>query len=292
MTAAPAGKVAVTKLKQALEWAAGELGSVVASPRVEAELLLRHLLDRSRSALYLDMDRELAEPALDRFRELVGRRRAAEPLQYLTGSQAFRRLNLAVGPGVLVPRPETEVVVGRACELIDSIGGHRLVDLGTGSGAIALSLGAERPACRVWGTEISQEALGWARLNLQRSGLGNVELLQGDLFSPLPQAIKGRVDLVVSNPPYLSEQDFTLLPPDVSGHEPKLALVAGESGLEVASRIIDGAMLWLRPGGRLVMETNPDHCEGLRSLMTDRLEHVNIEPDLAGLPRIAEGRRP
>jgi release factor glutamine methyltransferase len=290
---------ALDTVRDALAWAVRRLDGTVDAPAVDAELLLRHVLACSRALLLSDPGRPLGEDG-ERFRMLVERRAGGEPLQYLTGVQAFRRLELAVGPGVLVPRPETEMVVERALAHLEGVvrppaggvPGPVVVDLGMGSGAIALSIGLERPDATVWATEVSGEALRWARWNLEAVAAGNVTLVEGDLFGPLPGELQGSVDLVVSNPPYLSEAELAEAPPDVRDHEPALATTAGATGLEVVSRIVDEAMAWLRPGGWLVLETHPGQAARLRSLMLARYADVAVHPDLAGVPRIAEGRRP
>lgn len=284
-------------IREALAWALARLDGSVAAPAVDAELLLRHVLGSSRALLLSDPERRLGGEG-ERFRALVERRAGGEPLQYLTSVQAFRRLELAVGPGVLIPRPETEVVVERALALLgdtegEGAAGHPVVvDLGTGSGAIALSIGVERPDASVWATEISEAAIRWARRNLEALKAPNVTILEGDLFGPLPEGLRGTIDLVVANPPYLSDAELAEAPVDVRDHEPALATTAGVTGLEVVSRIVDEAVLWLRPGGWLVLETHPGQAGRLQSLMLARYAGVAVHPDLAGLPRIAEGQRP
>lgn len=220
------------------------------------------------------------------------RRRGGEPLQYITGRQAFRGLELLVGPGVMIPRPETEMVVEQALSRLAGISSPRVVDLCTGSGAIALAVATERPDSVVWATEISDEALAWARRNLERAEADNVTLLQGDLLGPLPEWFEGSVDLVVANPPYLSVVEVQVAPPEVRDHEPREALMAGPTGLELAARVVTEACEWLAPGGWLVMETSPTQAERLRALMHAHYTHVDIHRDLAGMLRIAEGRRP
>ncbi|MGH2719996.1 MAG: peptide chain release factor N(5)-glutamine methyltransferase [Actinomycetota bacterium] len=277
-------------IRGALDWAGGRLTPHVASPAVDAELLLRHVLDCPRARLFSDPLAAVPAEAAARFAELVGRRAAGEPLQYLTASQSFRRLELAVGPGVLVPRPETEVVVERALGHVAGAPGPLVVDLCTGSGAVALAIATERPDAVVWATELSAEAAAWARLNAERIGAPNLTIVDGDLFGPLPPDLHGSVDLVVANPPYLSEAELAATAPDVRDHEPQLATVAGPSGLEVAGRIAGEAAGWLRPGGWLVLETHPGQAARLLALMAPRYADAAVLPDLAGTLRIAEGR--
>ncbi len=220
---------------------------------------------------------------------LAQRRASGEPLQYLTGVAGFRRLELAVGPGVLVPRPETEVVAGRAMELLPREG--TLVDVGTGSGAIALAVADERPDARVLATESSIDALCWAERN--RAALSaRMELVAGDLFGGLPAALRGTVDVVVSNPPYIAEWEREALPRDVVEHEPHVALFAGDDGLAVIRRLARASREWLRPGGWLVVEIDPRQASAVRGdLESLGYEDVATGIDLAGRLRVAEGRR-
>jgi release factor glutamine methyltransferase len=280
----------VPTIREALDWAGTRLGGRVASPAVDAELLLRHVLDCPRAILFSDPFRALPPEEAGRFTALVERRVAGEPLQYLTATQSFRHLELAVGPGVLVPRPETEVVVERALTHLYGTRSPLIVDLCTGSGAIALSVASERPDATVWATEVSPVAAGWARVNVAGTGVTNATVVEGDLFGPLPGTLRGSVDLVVANPPYLSEADLAGTAPDVREHEPVMATVAGRTGLEVAGRIVEEALGWLRPGGWLVLETHPGQAIRLGLLMTPRYADAAVLPDLTGALRIAEGR--
>ena len=264
----------------------------VASPAVDAEVLVLCVLGVPRSSLYADADRALSPPEARSLADLVRRRAAGEPLQYLTGHQPFRHLDLAVGPGVLVPRPETEMVVERALALIGPVASPRVVDVGTGSGAIALSVAFECPSASVWASDISSEALGWARRNAAAHGLARVTFVEGDLLSPLPEWLLGSVDLVVANPPYLSSAALEAAAPDVRDHEPVVALVSGPTGLEVPSRVVAAAHAWLRPGGWLLMETWPGQAEALVELLEGSYGEVAARPDLAGSLRMVEGRRP
>lgn len=279
-------------IRGALAWAGARLDGSVAAPAVDGELLLRHVLGCPRALLFSEPHRRLDPAVVERFTALVERRAGGEPLQYLTAVQAFRRLELAVGPGVLVPRPETEMVVERALTHLLGVEAPVVVDVGTGSAAIALSVATERPDATVWATDISGQATGWARRNVAAAGTSNVTVVEGDLFRPLPEDLRCCVDLVVANPPYLSEAELAEADPDVRVHEPALATVAGPTGLEVAGRVVAEAPFWLRPGGWLVLETHPGQAERLRALMLARYQDVAIHPDLAGHPRIAEARRP
>lgn len=274
----------------ALRSAAARLDGRVDSPKVDAELLLSHVLGASRTELHLGSEKVLTEVDLRSFEEFVARRVASEPLQYIIGTQDFRGIQLLVGPGVLVPRPETEMVVERALERISSMDSPTVVDLGAGSGAIAIAIALERKDAKLLATEISSDAVAWCRKNLEATGAKNVRLYQGDLFDPIPPPLHGHIDLVVSNPPYLSDREIASAPGDVRDHEPRVATVAGATGLEVAQRIVEASPVWLRLGGWLVLETHPGQSRRLSSLMRERFSDVEIMPDLAGLDRIAEGR--
>jgi release factor glutamine methyltransferase len=204
------------------------------------------------------------------------------------GTAAFRRLELAVGPGVFIPRPETELVAERAIELLPR--GGTLVDLCTGSGAIALSVADERGDAVVVASELSPAAAQWAAKNQEGLGLP-VGLFVGDLFDPLPGELRGAIDVVVSNPPYVDTAERGLLPRDVVDHEPAGALFAPGTGTSVVERIAAEAPLWLRPGGWLVLEIGETQGGEVRGILSRRgFDDVSIGPDLAGRDRIAEGR--
>lgn len=193
-----------------------------------------------------------------------------------------------MGPGVLIPRPETEVVAGRAIELLPRDG--VAIDVGTGSGAIAIALATERPDASVLATEVSAAALSWARRNAESIG-APVRFFEGDLFDPLPPEFGGRVDVVVSNPPYIATAEAALLPSDVRDHEPHEALFAGTDGLAVIRRLIAEAPKWLRSGGMLVLEIAPhQERDVLELLVAAGYRDPRVAADLTGRPRVAEGR--
>ncbi len=262
------------------------------SPWIDAELLVQHVLGCGRTELFSSPERALSEDQVHLLEELVGRRGGGEPFQYLTRRQAFRCLDLLVGPGVLVPRPETEIVVEHALSAIAGVTAPSVADLGTGSGAIALAVATERPDAQVWATEISPEAAAWARRNVERVAPGRVRVLEGDLFEPLPDELAGRLDLVVTNPPYLSHADLDEVAPDVADHEPRVATVAGPTGLEIAKRVAIESLKWLAPGGWLVLETHPGQVGRLASLLGASYAEVSLHEDLTGALRVAEGHRP
>ncbi len=254
------------------------------SPLVDAEWLLAHVLRVSRSELYASED-ELDEGELGRFGELVERRTGREPLAYILGEWGFRRLTLAVDPRVLIPRPETEAVVERCLALLEGVEEPAVLDVGVGSGAIALAFADERPDARVIGTDVSREALEVAEENRVRTGVdGRVRFVHGDLLADEP----GPFDLVVSNPPYLSAGELAGLEPELR-YEPRKALV-GEGGHEAVA-----AAAWpaLAPGAPLVVEVGDGQAATVAKLLTKLgYVEVRVSQDLAGSERVVEGRRP
>lgn len=227
---------------------------------------------------------------------MVERRRRGEPLQYVLGVWGFRQLELIVDRRVLIPRPETEMVVEVALEELGGLGAERplVVDLGTGSGAIAISVALEVPRSRVWGTDRSEEALAVARANL--AGMGGrvaprVRLAAGDWYGALPEELRGNVDLVVANPPYVADSE--VLPGEVAEWEPAGALYAGPTGLEAVAVILAGAPEWLRRPGVVVIELAPHQVEAAGTLAKELgFVDVDVRPDLAGRPRALVGRLP
>ncbi len=239
------------------------------------------------------LDQPVSERAGPFFEDLVRRREAGEPLQYVLGHWAFRHLDPMVDRRVLIPRPETEQVVEIALRELRPFGPAPLVlDLGTGSGAIALSIAGESTDARVWATERSPDALAVARANL--AGIGSlaarrVRLAEGSWFDPLPDELRGRFQLIVSNPPYVADGDE--LPDVVAAWEPAGALYAGPTGLEAVAEIIHEAPAWLAGPGVLVVELAPGQSAEARALAAAVFDEVEICPDLAGRDRALVARR-
>jgi release factor glutamine methyltransferase len=262
-------------------------GAGIETAAREARWLLEAATGEAIAELYARSE-ELPGPVVERALELTGRRSSGEPLQYVTGVAGFRRLELAVGPGVLIPRPETEIVAERAMHRLPF--GGTIVDVGTGSGAIALSIADERPDARVYATEISEAALEWAHRNGATLHL-SIRLVRGNLFEGLPAELAGELDVVVSNPPYVAVSEADALPPEVVDHEPAEALFAGEEGFEVIADIAKRARRWLAPGGWLILEMGFAQSEAVLRLLTDfDYAQVAAHPDLSGHPRVAEAR--
>jgi len=256
------------------------------TPRIDAELLLAHALGASRTGLFADADRSLTDEEQRRYQELVGRRAAREPVAYVLGEWGFRGLTLRVDPRVLVPRPETEVVVERALERLREHPEPIVLDVGTGSGAIALAVAAEHPGARVVATDISADALAVAADNRAALGLGDrVELVLGHVVAGL----RGPFDLVVSNPPYVTAEEFEMLQPEIRLHEPREALVGRGQTASVARRGFDV----LRGDGWLVLESSDTRAgEAAAELRAIGYEDVAVFRDLTGRDRGVEGRRP
>ncbi len=268
---------AVRRVAQKLE------ESGVPSPRVDAEILVAHVLGVSRSEVY-SADDQLSEEELRRLHSAQERRRLREPLAYILGEWGFRRLTLKVDRRVLVPRPETEVLVERCLEHLRDLSGPRVLDVGVGSGAIALAIADEHPAARILAVDRSADAIEAAQENLVHTPIdGRMEFRQGDLLA----GISGPFDLVVSNPPYVSPEDFDTLEPEVRLFEPREAIV----GVGVGAEIARAARAVLSPGGWLLLECGDGQAADLAAEF-ERLGYGDVvrTRDLADRERVVEGR--
>lgn len=277
---------APARLHELLAAAQRRLG---AAARLDAEVLLAHVLQQPRSVLFADPERPATPAQAAQYLALIERRAAGEPVAYLTCEREFWSLPLRVTPAVLIPRPETELVVERVLALLDqpaaTTASMRVLDLGTGSGAVALALAASRPAWSITAVERSAAALQLARRNGQHLGLARVEFLAGDWFAPLAQR---RFDLICSNPPYLAAEDAALA---ALQFEPPAALVAGATGLEALERLIAGAPSHLERGGWLVLEHGASQaCALAAALVASGYARVRCHRDLAGLDRVTEAQ--
>jgi release factor glutamine methyltransferase len=258
----------------------------VESPDHDARVLLAHVLgvDRSRLALVDDVP----APAADEYDVLVARRVAREPLQHLTGTAWFRHVELLVGPGVFVPRPETELLAGWAVEVATALAEPVVVDLGTGSGAIAKAVADEVPGARVHAVELDEQAHRWATRNLADTG---VDLRQGDLADAFDDLV-GAVDVVVSNPPYIPHEAWESVTTEVRDHDPDLALYASGDGLDIIRVVERRAALLLRPGGVVGVEHADVQGESAPAVFTGtrRWQQVRDHRDLAGRARFLTAR--
>jgi len=263
------------------------------SARLDADLLVAHALGVKRIALYLDLERPLVEDELVRVRKLVERRRAHEPIAYILGEREFYGRRFEVTPEVLIPRPDTETLVEQALALLraDAPEG-RVLDLCTGSGAIALSLAAELPDRRVVATDVSEPALAVAARNAAQLGVADrVELRAGDLFAALPAG--ERFALITANPPYVGAHELPTLAADVRDYEPHLALDAGSDALVFYRRIAREAPAYLAPGASLLVEVGYTQASDVVALLRERgLLDVRTHKDLAGIERVVIGRGP
>lgn len=288
MTAAPTGT-----LGEALEWAAAELAAAgVASPQWDAEELLAHALRIERrillTRLTLDPSAPVESEALECLRDLVARRAAREPLQHLTGEAAFRYVTLAVGPGVFVPRPETELLAGWAIEAAAPLPSPVVVDLCTGSGAIAKAVAHEVPHARVYAVELSEDAHAWAARNLAGTG---VELRQGDMATAFEE-LAGTVDVVVTNPPYVPWESWESVAVEARDHDPHLALFSGDDGLDAIRVVASRAARLLTPGGVVGTEHADLQGESVPAIFAAAgcWQEVRDHRDLAGRPRFTTAR--
>ena len=264
----------------------------VEAPDRDAERLLRHVLGWDRARLIAHPEHDVPAELAASFGALLARRASREPLQYILGTQAFWKHEFLVTPAVLIPRPETEILVETSLELLRGIERPRVVDVGTGSGCVALSLAAERPDAELHATDTSAPALGVAIENARRLGLeGRVAFHHGDLLAPVAR-FAGRIDLVVSNPPYVDPAERKALAPEVRDHEPALALFPPGDPLSVYRRLARASASSLRPGGWLVVELGQGQASSVQAACRDEgLGPTRLDRDLAGIPRSLAARR-
>jgi len=280
--------------RDGLQWAERKLRAAgVPEPGLDAELLLRHVLGWDRTRLLAHPDRPLDAEDRQRLDTLVERRAGREPIQHIVGAQAFFHHTFLTGPEALIPRPETELLVELSLERLAGVERPEVVDVGTGTGCIALSIAAARPDAVVHATEISEPALRLARRNADRLGIGDsprLHLHLGDLLEPVAGV---EPHLVVSNPPYIGLEERARLPPEVREHEPALALFPDSGRYGIYERLVPSAAARLRSGGWLVLEVGFGMAgEVERRCRTAGLDEVESHPDLAGISRAVTARRP
>lgn len=259
----------------------------VQSPLPTAEVLMMHVLQTDRTDVYV-RDHGLTTAEARTYGRLLCRRCTGTPAQHLTGRQSFRTLDLGIRPGVFVPRPETEIVVDTAMDTIRASATPTVVDVGTGAGAIALSVKRERPDARVFATDRSEDAVGLARANAEELGL-DVEIVHGDLLSPLSAELRSRIDLVVSNPPYVTAEELAHLPADVRA-DPLGALLGGP---QVHARLLPEAFRWLAPSGHVVLEIGERQANKVTAAAAEAgFVDVSVHVDLTGRDRVVSACRP
>jgi release factor glutamine methyltransferase len=275
----------VITVAQGLAAARQRLAASSDSALLDAELLLAAVLGLGRAQLLAGSERPLTMAQTEAFEALLLRRKAGEPVAYLTGTRGFWTLELLVTPAVLVPRPESELLVEMALELLPLTGNSPVLDLGTGSGAVALALAVERPAARIDAVDASEAAVAVARANAERVGARNVEILIGHWFAPVADR---RYRVIVGNPPYLAADDPHL--PGLAS-EPREALVAGPTGLETIAEISVAAPACIEPGGWLLLEHGASQGPVVRGLFAAAgFSDISTRRDLAGLERVTRGR--
>lgn len=260
----------------------------VSSPRLNSEILLCHLLDIRRIDIYTGFERALTPGQADEYKRLLARRASGFPLQYLTGETGFRNLTLHIVEGVFIPRPETELVVEKALEVMPE--GARVLDIGSGCGNIAVSIASEREDATVTAVDVDRAAVELTGGNAETAGVeGRVEVIQSDLFAAL---VGRRYDIIISNPPYVPEAARDSLPSEVRDFEPPAALFAGPDGLDTIARILADAPCYLNDGGWLVLEIDETQDKSVAAMLKEQgWVDVQVMEDLTGRPRIARARR-
>jgi release factor glutamine methyltransferase len=262
----------------------------VAAPAIEAKVLIIQATGLSEVELLASPQQNIRAKDERRYRRLIERRLSGVPLAYIVGRKEFWSLSLRVQPGILIPRPETELLVEKTLDLAAGAA-VTIVDIGTGSGNIALALARELPEARVIATDVSTRALRIAGLNAQDHGLENVAFVRGSLFSALDGlGLEGKCDFIVCNPPYVSAADWAALPGEVRNHEPRRALVGGKTGLEFIGRLIKGSPGYLKPGGHLLFEVGFGQAAAAVSLLGPGWTDVKSLADLRGIPRVIKAR--
>ncbi|MAE70358.1 MAG: protein-(glutamine-N5) methyltransferase, release factor-specific [Gemmatimonadetes bacterium] len=261
----------------------------VENPRGNAELLLAHVLECKRIDLYLEHDRPLAPEERGPFKALIKRRTGGEPLQYIVGHTEFLGIEIRVGPGVLIPRPETETLASEIVQVVEERPRQRIVDAGCGSGALAIFFGKRWPRAEVLATDRSPRALDCTAENARRQSLERVRCLAADLGGlPVPDR---SVDLVVSNPPYVASAEIATLPRDIRGFEPREALDGGDDGLDLIRALIPEAARALKPGGWLGIEVGAGQARSTAGLCEAAFDGPRVHRDLAGIERVILARR-
>ena len=288
---------------KSLSWAETYLKRFkVSEAKIDAEYLLSHILKCKRQELYLNSERQLTNNEINIYKGFIQRRSKREPIQYIIGEEEFRGLIFKVTRDVLIPRPETELLVEEAVKIIreqgsgaNGQGSSVIVDLCAGSGCIAVSVAKEIEGCRVYATDISEKALSVAKENAERNGVENkITFLQGSFFEPLKNlGLEEKIDIILSNPPYVSKRDMEKIQPEIKEYEPQIALYGGEDGLDSYRKIIPEAFAYLKKGGCLILEIGYGQAEAINELFAQYPAYGEIEiiKDLSGIERVVKGSK-
>lgn len=278
----------IWRIKDLLEWTTRYfLDRGMQTPRLEAELLLAHVLEKNRVYLYAYYEEPVNQEERETFRNYIKRRITGEPLAYIVGRKEFMSLNFKVNPDVLIPRPDTEILVETALEIARENNLKRICDVGTGSGAIAVSLAVYLPDTEIYAVDLSPAALDIARGNARLHNV-NIFFREGDLLGPI--AGEDRLDMVLANLPYVTEVEMEELESGVKDWEPRMALVAGGDGLDIYRRLVPQAYAILKPGGYILWEIDPRQAETARDMLSD-FNEIEIIKDGAGRDRVIKARR-
>lgn len=267
-------------------------GRVLTNPRLDAEVLLSSCLKRDRTSLFTHSKDQLTEKELKEFRQLVERRKHGEPVAYITGKKEFWSLLFEVNKHVLIPRPETEILVEEVLKICSRTGASspRILEIGTGSGAISVALASELKDAKIVATDVSLEAITVALRNARNNGVeAQISFLSGNLFQP----VSGVFNIIASNPPYISKDEYKHLPFEVRGFEPESALLAGVEGVEIHGEIIKGGASFLKAGGWLLMEIGARQKDQIENMLKEShlYDNITFKDDYAGIPRVAIARR-
>ncbi len=272
----------------------GTLKDKVSTPLLDAQVILCHVLDVDRLYLIVNKERVLTAEEAYEYNKLIEKRLDGVPVQYIIGSQEFMGLRFHVEEGVLIPRPDTEILIEKILGNIEENNNYNIVDIGTGSGAITVSLAKYIEKAHVFSVDISEKALEIAMKNAEANGVrSKISFLNGSLFSPLDDiGIKDKIDILVSNPPYIPSKEIEGLQVEVSKYEPRIALDGGEDGLDFYREIIDKAPEYLRRGGLIALEVGHDQARIVAGLMKEKDRYVDIQitKDLAGIERVVSGK--
>lgn len=284
----------MTTIHKVLKDAACRLKEVTDTYLLDAQVILCHILKVERLYLIINKDRALTHKEILEYNKMIEERLSGMPVQYIIANQEFMGMDFYVEEGVLIPRPDTEILIEKILESIDQSKKFTIVDIGTGSGAITISLASLIKNSQIYSIDISTKALDIARKNANKHGVtSKINFLKGSLFEPLEDMdIKGEVDILVSNPPYIPSSEIDRLQIEVSRYEPRIALDGGEDGLDFYRKIVNNAPEYLRPDGLLALEVGHDQARKVADLMKGNNKYVDIQitKDLAGIERVVRGR--